>query len=514
MKRLVMLLAALFAGALLAAAPASAHASVVASSPADGSRLQTVPSTVSIDFDEQIGLGAVGYLHVTNQGGERVESGTAFHPSGDGTRVAVRLKPGLPDGTYVESYRVLSDDSHPVAGVVRFVVGSGALAPTAAGTPGATVDHTVSVSLDAARWLSYAGFAVLGGAWLLLTVWPHGRGDRRARRIVWAGWAATVLGAVVELLLQGAYTAGGGLGDAVRPALVDATLHTDYGQYHCVRLMLLGLLALLLGRALRPGRVRTGVENVAWPAAVAIAFTFSATGHARTTDPSWLSLAADTAHLSAMAVWVGGLVILIGAVLPRREAVETGAVLPVFSRAGFTAVIVLAVTGTYAAWRGVGSWRAFVSTEYGLLVLLKIVLFVGIVALGNVSRRSVQRRYGISRPGRPVVAHAMTTGAGLADWEGDRDGDGDGDEDGTTEPVEMERLRRSVLVEIALAVGILAATAVLVGQPRGSEALAAHERAPAGASIALGNGRSAAVAVDPVLAPGFTAVGTARRGAK
>jgi copper transport protein len=60
-----------------------------------------------------------------------------------------------------------------------------------------------------------------------------------------------------------------------------------------------------------------------------------------------------------------------------------------------------------------------------------------------------------------------------------------------------ERLRRSVLVEIVLAVVVLAATAVLVGQPRGAEALAAQDREPVTASADLGGGRTATVTLDP-----------------
>ncbi len=480
-RRLLLVLAALLGATLLAAGPASAHASVVASDPADGSRLKSVPASVTISFDEQVGLGTLGYLHVTNQSGTRVEAGAAFHPRGDGSQVTVKLKSGLPDGTYVESYRVLSADSHPVAGVERFVVGSGPLVMSAAGSPG-SFDHVVSAGLDVARWGSYAGFALLGGAWLLLTVWPQGREDRRALLIVWTGWTVTAVGAVFELLLQGAYLAGAGLRDAVRPSLVDATLHTNYGQLHCARLLLLGGLGALLALALQPGRRRARIERLAWPLALAIAFTFAATGHARTTDPSWLSLVLDTAHLSAMAIWVGGLVLLVGALLARRDAAEAAAVIPVFSRAAFAAIGVLAVTGTYAAWRGVGSWRALFSTEYGLLVAVKLALFAGILALGNMSRRIVQRRFGTERPkrpGRPAVAYAMT------------------DSDSSDQTADTERLRRSVLVEIVVAAVVLVATSVLVGQPRGAEALAAQDRAPVSASAALGDGGRVQVTLAP-----------------
>jgi copper transport protein len=479
---LVLLGTVLGIGFALAGA-ASAHASVVGSTPTDGSRLKSAPAVVTVTFDEPVGLGGAGYLHVTDQSGRRVDAGVAFHPGGDGAKVADKLKSGLGDGTYTGSFRVISDDSHPVAGTIRFVVGNGVL--TAAPGTTSTVNHTTNVAFDAVRWVSFAGFALLGGAWLLLTVWPQGRDDRRAARIVWSGWTAMALGAAAELVLQGPYTAGTGLSDVVSWSLLDGTLHTDYGQAHCARLLLLGALALLLGWALQGERRRSLVEHSAWPLAAGLALSFSLVGHPETTNPRALSVAADSLHLLSMATWVGGLVVLVAAVLPRREPAELRAVLPVFSRVALAAVATLAVTGTYAAWRGVGTVHAIFTTTYGLLVVVKVALFVGVLLVANLSRKVIQRRFA-----KVPVAYAMSDAA-LADQTADEAAD-----DGP-HPVEMERLRRSVLVEIALAIGVLAATSVLVAQPRGKEAIAARELRPASAVGGLGDGRDVTVTITP-----------------
>jgi copper transport protein len=477
MKRLLLMLGVLFGGALIVATPAFAHATVTSSSPSDSARLARMPVTVTVTFDEQVGLGSLGYLHVTDEKGKRVEAGGAYHPSGNGRAIAVALQRHLPDGTYIESYRVISADSHPVAGTVRFVVGNGPLLTDLVPGGSSTVNHTTSVALDVSRWISWSGLALFGGCWLLLTVWPAGRDDRRAQRIVWTGWVGAAVGAVLELLVQGPYTAGAGLAKLGSWSILDDTLHSKYGEWHSARLLILGVLALLLARTLQPNRDR--YLEAATPLALALAFTYASTGHAQTTNPTWLSLLADTLHLAAMATWVGGLVILVAAVLPRRDPDELDAVLPVFSRTAFGAVAVLAVTGTYAAWRGIGSWRAFFHTEYGLLILTKIVLFVGIIAVANLSRRVVQRRM--------VVAFAMSDDVAEAET----------DSEAPAFDVRTERLRRSVLVEVAVAVLVLAATAVLVGQPRGAEALAAQDRAAITRSADLGGGRSVSVTVDP-----------------
>jgi copper transport protein len=459
-RRLValgLLLGGLFGAGLALAGSASAHASVVTSDPVDRSRLKSAPAVITITFDEPVGLGSIGYLHVTDQNGRRVDAGGAYHPNGDGTKIADNLRSGLGDGTYIESFRVISADSHPVAGTIRFVVGNGALSAAPA-SASSTVDHATSVVFDVVRWISYAGLVLLGGAWLILTAWPAGREDRRARTIVWSGLGALALGAAAELLLQGPYTAGAGLSDVTSWSLLDGTLHTDYGHYHSVRLVLLGLVALLLNWALNwtasRTRGRSLSASIAALLAGGVALSFSAVGHAATTSPDALSVAADLVHISAMAVWVGGLVMLAAAVLPRRDPDELRLVLPVASRVAFVAVLVMAVTGTYAAWRGIGTVHAVFATTYGLLVMLKVALFIGLVLLGNLARRALQ-------------------------------------------PVAMERVRRTVLVEVALAVGVLVATSVLVAQPRGKEALAIAHQRPASATAALGGGRRVTVTIEP-----------------
>ena len=58
----------------------------------------------------------------------------------------------------------------------------------------------------------------------------------------------------------------------------------------------------------------------------------------------------------------------------------------------------LAVTGTIQAWREIGAVDAITSTRYGQLVLIKVVLFLGLVGLGYLARRVLPAPAG--RPGQ------------------------------------------------------------------------------------------------------------------
>jgi copper transport protein len=467
---LFLLVAGLFGVTLATAPSALAHATLVASDPVDGSRLKAAPSAVSVTFDEAVTVNSAGYLRVVDQVGRRVDTGRVAHPNG--AKVSVSLKSGLGDGTYTASYRIVSDDGHPVAGSIRFVVGNGALAAATGSL--STVDGATSVAFDVVRWLGFAGMALLGGGWLLLTVWPEGRDDVRGRRLVWAGWLSAVVAALAELLVQGPYVAGAGLGDVTKWSLLDATLHTTYGTAHSDRLLLLAAIAVALDMQLRELRRSRIAELVTGTLAVGVAVTYGVSGHAQAQNPRWLAITSDSAHLAAMAVWLGGLVYLLVAVLPRREPDELRRVLPVFSRVAFCAICVLAVTGTYQAWLGIGAVDAITTTRYGQYVLIKVALFAGLLALGNLSRVAVQRRY--VRP----VAYAMTDDLPAIEDEAD-----------------IGPVRRSVLAEAVIAVVVLGVTAVLVAEPPGRAALAATRAEARSSTVALGGGRNATVTLDP-----------------
>jgi hypothetical protein len=71
------------------------------------------------------------------------------------------MRPGLPSGGFIASYRLVSADSHVVDGTLRFVVGSGAL--PAAPAPPVNGSSTESM-LDFARGMDYSGIATV--AWV------------------------------------------------------------------------------------------------------------------------------------------------------------------------------------------------------------------------------------------------------------------------------------------------------------------------------------------------------------
>lgn len=440
------------------------------------------PAQVRITFDESVGLG-LGYLRVVNSDGADVGSGPAVHPDGAGEVISTPLKPDLPGGTYIASWRVISADSHPVQGTIRFVVGNDVLS-TAAATVAPVVATSTSVTFDIARCVSFASLAVLGGAWLLLSIWPAGRRNHNARRMLILGWVAGLVGAAGEMLLQGPYAAGAGLAGVGRFGLFTETIDTNYGRLHLIRMFLLALIGVGLQALFVPAPGRPLLRrSLPWVGLfLGVAYTFSAAGHAGVARPRWLAVSSDMTHLIAMSVWIGGLVLLVVAVLPARDAVDLRSALPVFSRVASGCVLFIAATGTYQAWRESGTVKALTTTTYGLLVLVKVVLFLGLVALGNLSRVAIGRRY------LPSAQAAADTAAPVSD---------DSVGTGVSADLDVGRMRRAVLAELGLAAVVLSVTAVLVAQPPGRTAVAATPLASASATTTLEPGRSVTVTVAP-----------------
>ena len=96
---------ALLAVLLLAPATASAHALLVDTAPRGGATLDAQPRQVVLHFSETV-EGNFGALRVFDSKARRIDDGRTTHPQGSGSRLAVGLRPGLPDGTYVATYRV------------------------------------------------------------------------------------------------------------------------------------------------------------------------------------------------------------------------------------------------------------------------------------------------------------------------------------------------------------------------------------------------------------------------
>ncbi|GGT83902.1 copper resistance CopC/CopD family protein [Streptomyces coeruleorubidus] len=394
-RTVVLLLLAAACALLAGAAPASAHAAVTGSDPAQGAVVDKAPARISLTFSEQVAMSGDS-LRVLDPEGKRVDAGEPSNVSG--TTYAVRLHSGLPDGTYTVAYQVVSADSHPVAGAYTFSIGAPSKTSVTVSDQ-ATDDGVVGWLYGFGRYVSYAGFIVMaGGAAFVLACWPRGSGVRPVQRFVVSGWLTLTAATLALLLLRGSFTGSGKVADIFDLSLLGQVLQTKTGAALVSRLLLLAAAALFIAvlfgaydkredpqekRDLTFGLAIGGVV-----VAAGLAASWAMSEHASVGLQAGIAMPVDVVHLLAVAAWLGGLGALLVALYraPADAPVDASAVRR-FSRVAFGSVLALIATGTYQSWRQLGSWSAFTDTRYGQLLLAKIALVAVLVGVAWISRR-------------------------------------------------------------------------------------------------------------------------------
>ncbi|MGW2389613.1 copper resistance CopC/CopD family protein [Streptomyces lydicamycinicus] len=431
-------LAGTLLGGLGGAAPASAHAALTGSTPAQGSVADRAPEQVTLTFSEGVAMGDDS-IRVLDPRGKRVDDKKLRNLSSNRVvKYGAGLPSGLRDGTYTVAWQAVSADSHPVSGAFTFSIGAPSKT-TAPVTQQEAGGGLVGSLYGIARYLAYAGFVLLaGGAAFVVACQPAAALVRSVQRLVVYGWALLTGTTVVMLLLRTPYTGSGDLADVFDLGGLQQVLITKPGAALVSRLLLLAAAALfvavLFGAYARahqpagadepeePGKERgrrgeadeRGAADTADASdtadtadtaeearrrkdltfglgfggvivATGLAATWAMAEHASTGLQPAVAMPVDVLHLLAVAAWLGGLAALVVS-LYWGPTVERAAVRR-FSRIAFGSVVVLVATGLYQSWRQVGTWSALTDTAYGRLLLIKVALVVVLVGIAWLSRR-------------------------------------------------------------------------------------------------------------------------------
>jgi putative copper resistance protein D len=299
-------------------------------------------------------------------------------------------------------------------------------------------------SLIAIRAIHFAATAVTTGTvvFLAAVAKPAFRSEPAAAerfraqsgRVAWTALAITVASGVIWLLLQAGAMSGLPLDEAMAPGVLSAVLReTQFGSVSEIRLGLSIVLAVCLAYDRLPP-----ADWLALAAALGLTASVAWTGHGGATPGELgnLHLAADALHQIAAASWIGGLVPLvlllaqarhhptIGWASIARDATQR------FSMLGAVSVATLMASGVVNAWILVGSFHALFVTEYGRLLMLKLVVFAIMLVFAAVNRFWLT----------PQLAYSLENGARFA---------------------ALRQLARNSVVEIALGLVIFAIVGLL-----------------------------------------------------
>lgn len=398
--------------ALVAPGAAYGHATLEATTPPRGAVVERQPEAVVFRFDEPV-EGNFGAVRVYDAQGSRVDEGDAFHPDGEGEKLAVDLKPELPEGSYTATYRVVSADAHVISGGFVFSIGKAGRAPrqTVAELVAASGSGTVAeLGLGLSRGVQYAALALaLGGlAFLVLVWWPARRrfaasGERwagadlgfeqRLTTLLTVAALAGLLSAAGAVVFEAAQAAGVSAGAALDLSLIREELGTRFGTVWG----LTALAWLAFGLGVRPALRRSSPHAIAalcLPLALAI-LEPALSGHPSTQSPVALLFTANVLHVIAMAVWVGGLAMLLFVLPAATRELEPdarsrllAANLARFSPLALLCVAAILLTGIGQAYAYVRHVESLFDTAYGRAVLIKLVLLGGLlIPLGAYNRR-------------------------------------------------------------------------------------------------------------------------------
>ncbi|MFN0029058.1 MAG: CopD family protein [Acidimicrobiales bacterium] len=262
-----------------------------------------------------------------------------------------------------------------------------------------------------------------------------------------------------------------------------------------------------------PGRA-LWVHAAAAVAAVGLALITALGGHAVSGRWVVLGFVATVAHLLALGFWVTGLMALLSAGRGGRHGRRRGhgrnaagggliaasevAFATAFSPWALGAVAVVVATGAFNSVRQVGERSLLSSTDYGTVLVTKVLLVAGLIGVAALSRRTLHRACGTATgnvtgaEAEQVIGGQRSAGAGHGVGGVGVGGVGGGaGEWGSESGV----LRRTVVLEVVLFAVVLVAGAVLVNvRPSYSE-----RSGPSSGSATVGQ-RLAQVVLEPARA--------------
>ena len=382
--------------------PAFAHAVVVRAVPPDrcsaleapqlppgdpacasGVILTEPPTEVHLWFSEPVHSVRHGLI-VVGPSGRQVEQGAI---ETGGSEIKIKTAATEP-GTYQVYWQIVADDTHPVRGGYTFSLGQPSALPAQTVTNERELGSVSALGLllqVAGRWLHFLGYA-LGFGPVVLGLWGPVNQDGQARlwRLVGIGILLLIIAEPIALLGQTASLRTEQLFD---PDVIADILASSFGRVLAQRLGAALLLWVLVGAARQGSRLAT----CAIPAlGLATALLDGQASHAVSSGPLWPGLIANTIHLAAMGVWLGGLAAFLS-LWPSLRDDEREPLRRQWGRLAGASLIWLVGSGSLMAWLHLVEPDSLLSTSYGRALSAKLVLLAVSLLLALCALRRFQK---------------------------------------------------------------------------------------------------------------------------
>ena len=395
-------------GAFAVPRAAAADNSLVSSSPTAGASVDSSPQSLSLTFANP--LGATNNIQVVCNGSP-VSVGTP-QVGVDGISLTASVPNPLPKGNCVVSWLVsqpdgqgggsstfsftIVNDTAPAAAAAATTPVTGSTPTTGSTVPSATItpNHgTVVVEsgsagpLGLSRLLISLGVAVLFGSLVLIAIaWPEGVEYILTVRFLRSAWLLTLAVAVFNTACVAARITGKGIGSSLSPTSWKSLTDTTPGIAALARVIFVFLTGWVV---MRPERVidpATQLPALALPGLAVATLGFSRSGG----QLAYLGYAAGMAHALAMAVWLGGLILLARVVLAGPGEEDLVHAVRGFARISTPALTITILTGFVQMYRL--DWGEIFTSSHGRVLFLKSIAVGAMVFLGVAARQFIKER--------------------------------------------------------------------------------------------------------------------------
>jgi copper transport protein len=386
-----------------------AHAFVTKSDPAEGQSLATQPSKVDVYFNDPIDI-RYSQLKVFNSSGKEIQQKDLHYINNDQSTLSVSLPPGIKDGIYTITTKVLDQtDGHVTKDLRVFAIGQSV--PQSLPIPSTASNYEeISVPEAIARFPALIGQVMVVGV-SFATLWLWGP----ISRISWLGNALAetrikIDRSMMKLAVIGSIilVSSGFVMIAVQAFSIDAgildAINTKFGSIWVIRMIVSSaLLALSFTTYYKIKKSNTicpkshvlGLFGIG----LVVLTTTSLISHGAATGKT-LPLIVDFIHNVAASLWIGGIIYIAFVLMPKlrqltSDVVSASAIsiiIPRFTIIAITILGFIVITGPLLLYTLESNLALTLASTYGKILIVKLSLAAVLIAIGGYHEIATRRR--------------------------------------------------------------------------------------------------------------------------
>jgi copper transport protein len=376
----------------------TAHADtvVVSTSPANGEQVVSAPAQITVVFNQTVPANSVLQAVCDQQPAPLgpVQVGA------DGISLSVAVTGAIPVGICNVTYSVPQADGKVATGSFSFEV----LDPTKVDPGDVTeLDPTdggnltsdpppVSGPLGLARLISYIALsALLGAVAFLVLYWPEGIEDMHVMRFLRLSWILAMVSTFFVAVLTTALVTGNSFTSSILPTSWFEMIDSGSGAAIVLRFVLVAASIRVINRPELLLEPQTQAIALAGPALAVLSLAFTRSGQ----EFSVPGTLAGLFHVTSVALWFGGLLMLAQAVLVAPGDEDIVQALRGFTKHAPLFITIAVVSGMIQLY--VLDGGAILTSRHGRLIVLKSIGVAAMVYLGMLTRQIVAARLARAR---------------------------------------------------------------------------------------------------------------------